>query len=79
MRHSDIIRKIEKYLFHGVTESPETTFERDDYSHVSERITGRSVNATVRGMSFADCTIIGSIHDDPATGEEVFVKANDQT
>jgi|HubBroStandDraft_2_1064218.scaffolds.fasta_scaffold306927_1 hypothetical protein len=42
MMNSRIIRKFERFLFKGIPEQPESTYERDGNTYATIRETGRS-------------------------------------
>ncbi|WP_316849629.1 hypothetical protein [Pedobacter agri] len=44
MSNSKAIRKFERLLFRGIPEQPEHTYERDQNSIVTSRLTGKSQN-----------------------------------
>ena len=76
MRNSKVIRKFERLLFDGVPEQPESAFERDDYSHVSMRKTGKSsLGSTNDSNSFSsESEIIGYFTYDFEKGSEKYTK-----
>ncbi len=78
MDWSDAARKLEAFLFHGVPERPETTFERDDHAHFTERSTGRSLSARGLPQASEDWVTFGRITVDIETETETFERVKDQ-
>lgn len=75
MDSSDAERKQEKFLFHGVPEKPESTFELDNHSHVAERSTGRSLKPSTRDKRRGKWVVIGNVFVDRETETESFTPA----
>lgn len=78
MNMSDIIRKFEKFVFDGVPETPEPSFDRDDFSHYTQRSTGQSVTPSAMEFSAANSTLIGYVQIDIATETERFVRTGSE-
>lgn len=72
MDWSDAARKLEAFLFHGVPERPESTFERDDNLHVTERATGRSLSSPGAARKSGAWVTFGRIKVDIETETETF-------
>lgn len=72
MDWSDAARKLEAFLFHGVPERPETTYERDDHANVTQRSTGRSLNSLRTGPESGDWVTFGRVKVDIETETESF-------
>jgi hypothetical protein len=72
MDWSDAMRKLEAFLFQGVPERPEPTFERDGYAHATERSTGRSINSSGTPEQSGEWVTFGQIKVDIETETEVF-------
>lgn len=68
-----MIRRYERFVFHGVPERPEPVFERDDNSYVAERATGRAVHSETESSS-DDSTLIGYIRINLEKGTEEFIR-----
>jgi hypothetical protein len=77
MDWSDAARKLEAFLFHGVPERPESTFERDDNSHVTERATGRSLSSPGAARKSDAWVTFGQIKVDIETETETFERVKE--
>ena len=74
MKLLKIIRKFERFNFHGVPEGPELSFERDNYSHYNERPTGKAVVSSPTEIDAENSILIGTIKDDFVNQVEIFTK-----
>jgi|JI61114DRNA_FD_contig_71_739493_length_2343_multi_2_in_0_out_0_3 hypothetical protein len=74
MKLLKIIRKFERFNFHGVPEGPELSFERDNYSHYTERQTGKAVVSAPTEIDSSNSIVIGIIQDDFENKLERFTK-----
>jgi hypothetical protein len=72
MDWSDAARKLEAFLFHGVPERPETTYERDDHGNVTQRSTGRSLTSSGTAHELGDWVTFGRVKVDIETETETF-------
>ena len=79
MDSSDAARKFEKFVFHGVPEKPEPTFERDDYSQYTERQTGRTLNGAVDRVAKGEWVVVGKVVVDLVSETEEFVRVESST
>jgi len=59
MHNSRIIRKFERFLFKGISEQPEPTWERNDNTNVAMRQTGRAQSTSVDHSEENDFKIVG--------------------
>jgi hypothetical protein len=74
MKSLNVIRKFERFNFHGVPESPEPSYDRNYNAQYIERQTGRSLSTLNSNLDLSQFPIIGYIIDDPDTHEEIFVE-----
>lgn len=72
MKILKVIRRFEKFNFHGVTEIPEPMYQRDNYAQYSERLTGRSIIRRTNKQNQGESTLIGYIKDDFKNKKESF-------
>lgn len=72
MQNSRIIRKFERFLFKGIPEQPEPTWERDDNTYVSMRQTGKAQASSAVNKFCNDETIIGEFIYDFENQTEVY-------
>jgi hypothetical protein len=70
-----VIRKFERFNFHGVPEGPELSFERDSYSQYTERHTGKSLSSSSNEIDYDNAIVLGYIKDDFKKKVETFIKA----
>lgn len=75
MKLLKIIRKFESFNFQGVPEGPERSFERDDYSQYTERLTGKSLTSSSNEIDYENAIFLGYIRDDFENKKESFIKA----
>ena len=75
MDSSDAERKLEKFLFHGVLEKPEPTYERDDHTHFTERSTGRSLKTSAGDKRRGKWVVLGRVILDRETETETFIRS----
>lgn len=59
MSNSKVVRKFERFLFNGVPEQPEPTWERDDNTHVYMRQTGKPQTSSHNFDLNESCLVIG--------------------
>jgi hypothetical protein len=78
MDSSDATRKLEAFLFHGVPERPETTFERDDQGNFTQRSTGRSLGSAGTTHESAEWVTVGRIKVDIDAETETFERTTEQ-
>jgi hypothetical protein len=65
-------RQLERKIFRGVPETPESIYERDFSSHAPERLTGRSQFAGgLPTASVEHFPVVAVVTYSPATGEIV--------
>ena len=72
MNRSKIIRKFEKFIFQGVPERPESTFERNDYASFTVRHTARSISTLNQDTIEANSTVLGCITEDIQSRTEIY-------
>ena len=72
MNNSRMTRKFERLLFDGVPEQPEPIWERNDYSHVMMRQTGKS-QVPFRHIVNPSALIVGTFTFDHIKQEEYYV------
>ncbi|MGH9762880.1 MAG: hypothetical protein ACREDR_24370 [Blastocatellia bacterium] len=77
MDWSDAARKLEAFLFHGVPERPEATFERDDHAHFTQRSTGRSLNSLGAAQESGEWVTFGLIRVDFENETETFERVEE--
>lgn len=75
MDSSDAERKLEKFLFHGVPEKPESTYERDDHAHFTERSTGHSLKTSAGDKRRSEWVVLGRVILDRETETESFIRS----
>lgn len=73
MDTSRTIMKLERLLFFGVPEHPESTWDRDGHAYVEMRSTGRSASAIIGEISVSDAKVIGKMVYDLEAGTEQYV------
>ncbi|MDR0605679.1 MAG: hypothetical protein LBG80_15385 [Bacteroidales bacterium] len=64
MKILKIIRQFERFNFHGVSEEPEQSFERDSNHQFPERLTGKSIHSSTNEIDSSNATLVGYIVDD---------------
>ena len=74
MKLLKVIRKFERFNFHGVPEGPELSFERDNYAQFTERQTGRSVTPFSNEVDLENASLIGHVIDNFEQKKEVLVE-----
>lgn len=67
------VRKFERFLFHGVPDGPEPSFERDSYSHFKERSTGQSTKSAQNKLNLDGAILLGYILDDFENKVEILI------
>jgi hypothetical protein len=72
MKLLKIIRRFERFNFHGVTELPEPMYESDNYALYNERLTARPVLKRANGQNHNESILIGYIKDDFVNKKESF-------
>lgn len=77
MHNSRIIRKFERFLFKGITEQPEPTWERNDNTNVAMRQTGKAQSNSVDQNSETDFKIIGEFTYDFEAQKETYISKLD--
>ena len=77
MDWSDAARKLEAFLFHGVPERPEPTFERDDHANFTQRSTGRSLGTAGSSPERGEWVTFGKVKVDIETETEVFERVTE--
>ncbi|MBK9672326.1 MAG: hypothetical protein IPO70_08730 [Bacteroidetes bacterium] len=75
MKILKVIRKFERFNFHGVPEGPELSFERDRYSQYTERQTGQSLNTSEPEIDYDNAVFLGYLKDDFKKKIETFIPA----
>ncbi len=75
MKILKVIRKFERFNFHGVPEGPELSFERDRYSQYTERQTGQSLNTSSNEIDYDNAVLLGHIKDDFDNKKETFISS----
>jgi len=75
MKILKVIRKFERFNFHGVPEGPELSFERDRYSQYTERQTGQALNSSSNEIDYDNATFLGHVKDDFELKIETFTPA----
>jgi len=80
MDKSKILKTFERYVFQGVPERPEPTFERDEYTNHTIRLTGQSNTPRVSEVDddLHNIEIIGFIKDDFDNQVESFIPFDDK-
>lgn len=73
MYNSRVIRKFERFLFGGVPEQPEPTWERDDNTYVAMRQTGRAQASYSTPDFVGKSEIIGEFVYDFQQEKETFI------
>lgn len=73
MTTSKIIRKFERFLFKGIPESPEQTWERNGNTNVALRQTGKSQTISTSTNESSDGEIIGAFRYDFVNEIEEFI------
>lgn len=73
MTRSDLIRKYERFVFRGVPEQPESTYERDSFSHMDMRKTGLSIADDLVDTPLVSASLIGTFIIDLTTESESFI------
>lgn len=76
MRISRIIRKFERFHFSGITEQPESTWERDGYPYVSMRHTGMPQSSINVEEDYSDSILLGTLKNDYQAEKLEFVPNN---
>ena len=74
MKILTVIRRFERFNFQGVTELPEPMYQRDNYAHYSERLTGKSITNNRQFQSQGNPKLIGYISDDRNNRKESFMR-----
>jgi hypothetical protein len=69
---SRIIRKFERFLFNGIPEQPESTWERDGNTYVSMRESGKSLSNFDEIADNAPFTKIGEYRYDLKNGKTAY-------
>jgi hypothetical protein len=72
MKLLKVIRRFEKFNFHGVAELPEPMFQRDNYAHYTERLTGKTIIKRTNSQNQDKSILIGYIKDDFENKRESF-------
>lgn len=72
MHNSRIIRKFERFLFKGISEQPEPTWERNDNTNVEMRKTGKAQSISVDKSEENDFQIIGEFIYDFEAQKEIY-------
>lgn len=72
MQNSRIIRKFERFLFKGIPEQPEPTWERDGNPYVSMRETGKAQASSEANQYCNEEKIIGEFTYDFENQTEVY-------
>lgn len=76
MSKSKIIRRFERFMFHGVPERPEPTFQRNDHASYTERQTGKPTSSSRSSESLQENSIlIGYLKDDFVNQKEIFTRS----
>lgn len=73
MTTSKIVRKFERFLFNGIPESPEQTWERNGNTSVALRQTGKSQTISSVTNANNDSEIIGVFRYDFVNQVEEFI------
>ncbi len=76
MKKSKIIRRFERFMFHGVPERPEPTFQRNDNPNYTDRHTGKSNYSVKQENNKGKAILIGYIKDNFETQKETFIKVS---
>ncbi|RNC86263.1 MAG: hypothetical protein ED556_08170 [Winogradskyella sp.] len=76
MKKSKIIRKFERFMFHGVPERPEPTFQRNDHASYTDRHTGKSNYTVTSENKGEEAVLIGYLKEDFDAQKETFVEAS---
>ncbi len=77
MDKSKIIRKFEMFMFHGVPEKPESTYQRNNHANYTVRLTGESTNSMPLETDQEDGSIlIGFVKDDFENEVQTFTPAS---
>jgi len=73
MHNSRIIRKFERFLFKGISEQPEPTWERNDNTNVEMRKTGKAQSNSVDQSAENEFKVIGEYTYDFLAQKETYV------
>lgn len=73
MQNSRVIRKFERFLFKGIPEQPEPTWERDDNTYVEMRQTGKAQASSENTEISCESKVVGEFFYDYEKQTEKYV------